>query len=83
MAAIALRKQGVRCGHKRVARLMRQAKIRPKTKGRFRPTTTDSKHNLPVAPNLLNQNFKAATPNKLWLTDIPYVPLAGVIDLYS
>jgi len=87
---VALGKQGVRCSHKRVARLMRQAGLHAKTKRRFRPTTTDSNHNLPVTSNLLNQNFKAEKPNKIWLTDITYVPtaqgwlyLAVVLDLYS
>lgn len=87
---IALRKQGTRCGHKRVARLMRQAEIRPKTKQRFRAATTDSNHNLPVAPNLLNQEFTAEEADQIWLTDITYVStaegwlyLAVVLDLYT
>ena len=52
--------------------------------------TTDSNHNLPLKENLLNRNFDVATPNKVWVSDITYIPtaegwlyLAIVIDLYS
>ena len=52
--------------------------------------TTDSRHNLPVAPNLLNRNFNAENPNKAWASDITYVwtvegwlYLSVVLDLYS
>src|SRR3979490_3181813 len=55
-----------------------------------RVRTTDSRHDLPIAPNLLNRNFSAAAPNQIWLTDITYVEtgqgwlyLAAVMDLYS
>jgi transposase InsO family protein len=68
---------------------MRQLGIKAKTKRRFK-ATTDSKHNLPVAPNLLDRNFEAAGPNKIWAADITYIPtregwlyLAVCIDLYS
>jgi len=68
---------------------MRVNDIRAKMARKFR-LTTDSKHNLPVAPNLLNRQFVAAGPNMVWLSDITYVwtnegwlYLAGVIDLYS
>ena len=81
---------GLRCGRKRVARLVRQNNLIPKAARRFKVTTTDSKHNLPVAPNVLNQNFTAEGPDRVWLSDITYVPttegwlyLAAVMDLYS
>ncbi|MEA2961266.1 MAG: putative transposase [Alphaproteobacteria bacterium] len=52
--------------------------------------TTDSQHDLPIAPNLLDRNFSAAAPNRIWLADITYVEtdqgwlyLATVMDLYS
>ena len=52
--------------------------------------TTNSKHNLPVAPNLLNQDFMADKPNTVWVSDITYVwtlegwlYLAVILDLYS
>ena len=47
---------GIRCGKNRVARIMRKADIRSRTKKKFK-ATTNSKHNFPVAPNLLNQKF--------------------------
>ena len=60
-----------------------------KTKRKFK-VTTDSKHNRPISPNLLNRNFDVIYPNKYWVGDITYIPtsegclyLATVIDLYS
>ena len=54
---------------------------------KFRPCTTDSRHYLPVAPNLLRQEFVAAAPNRVWLADITYIAtgegwlyLAAVLD---
>ena len=87
---VELAEQGILCGRKRVARLMRTDGLRPKTVRRFRVATTDSNHNLPIAPNRLNQEFTADQPDRIWLTDITYVPtaqgwlyLAVVLDLYS
>jgi len=84
-----LRFQGLSCGRNRVARLMRKLGIKAKTKRRFK-ATTDSKHNLPVASNLLGQDFEVAAPNKVWVADITYIPtqqgwlyLAVCMDLYS
>jgi transposase InsO family protein len=84
-----LRSQGFRCGRNRVARLMRQLGIKAKAKRKFK-ATTDSKHNLPIAPNVLDQNFDVAGPNEVWAADITYIPtqegwlyLAVCIDLYS
>lgn len=81
-------------GHKasrgRVERLMRHHGIRAITPRRFRVCTTDSRHDWPIAPNRLNQNFAADRPNQVWLADISYVPtaegwlyLAAVLDLYT
>ena len=85
-----LRVQGLKCGQNRVARLRREQKLWAKQKRKFKVTTTDSAHNYPVAPNLLNQNFTATQANEKWLTDITYIPtaegwlyLAAVLDLYS
>lgn len=84
----ALRAEGHGCSRGRVARLMRANGIRAIAGRRFRPTTTDSRHSLPVAPNLLEQDFRAAVPNRIWLSDITYIPtgegwlyLAAVLDL--
>jgi putative transposase len=85
-----LRAQGIRVGKQRVQRLMQQHGIRARGKLRFRVTTTDSRHSLPIALNLLNRNFTVAAPNQAWTGDITYIPtgdgwlfLAVVIDLFS
>jgi putative transposase len=82
--------EGIRCGRERVARLARENNLEPKAARPFKVMTTDSNHNLPVAPNVLDQNFTAEGPDQIWLTDITYVPtaegwlyLAAVMDLYS
>jgi putative transposase len=84
-----LRAQGRRVSRKRVARLMEQQKLAARRRRR-RVCTTDSKHGLPVAPNVLNRNFCPAAPNRTWATDITYVwtaegwlYLAVVLDLFS
>ena len=69
-----LRAQGIRCSEKRVARLMRQQGLQGKCKRRRRVCTTDSKHTLPVARNVLNQEFTAEQPNAKWVVDIRYIP---------
>jgi transposase InsO family protein len=55
---------------------MRQHGIRAWGPRRYRVCTTDSKHSLPVAENLLNQNFVADRPDQIWLADITYIPTA-------
>jgi putative transposase len=84
-----LRGTGVECSENRVARLMRENEIAAKTKRKFK-VTTNSRHNLPVAPNLVNQEFTAAAPNQLWLSDITYIwtregwlDLAALLDVFS
>jgi transposase InsO family protein len=81
---------GERCGPKRVARLMRLAGLRSKRVRRWKPPTTDSQHDKPLAPNRLVQVFQAAAANRIWLADITYIPtlegnlyLAAVLDLFS
>ena len=64
-----LHAQGIGCGENRVARLMRLNGIRAIGKRKYR-VTTNSKHNHPVAENLLNRNFSADYPNEVWLSDI-------------
>lgn len=84
-----LRKNGVRVGKQRLQALMREHGIRAKGKKRFK-VTTDSNHDLPIAPNLLDRQFTVAKPDKVWVGDITYIPtdegwlyLAVVIDLFS
>jgi putative transposase len=84
-----LRRRGTRCGRKRVARLMRKDGLKAKTVRKFK-ATTNSKHSLPVAENLLDRDFTPAEPNRAWAADITYVwtkegwlYLAVVIDLFS
>jgi putative transposase len=67
-------KRGIRVGKQRVQRLMQQHGIQARGKRRFRvTTTTDSRHDLPIAPNLLNRNFTAAAPNQAWVGDFTYI----------
>ena len=84
----ALRAQGHRCSRGRVERLMRHHRIRALAGRRYRPCTTDSRHYLAVAPNLLAQRFEAPGPNRIWLADITYIAtaegwlyLSAVLDL--
>jgi putative transposase len=84
-----LNDSGIGCGCHRVARLMRQKGIRAKTVLKFR-VTTDSKHALPVAENLLARQFTVTRPNAVWVADITYIwtlegwlYLAAVMDLYA
>jgi len=84
-----LRARGVRVGKKRVERLMRSRGLVARQKRRFR-RTTDSRHALPLAPNVLDRQFATSTPNAAWVTDVTYVAtdegwmyLAVLVDLYS
>jgi transposase InsO family protein len=80
--------QGIKCGHNRVARLMREVGLSAKQSRKFKIITTDSNHDQPIAPNLLERDFTAKRPNRKWLTDITFIPtaegwlyLAAVLDL--
>ena len=84
-----LRAEGVRVGKLRVQQLMQRHGIRARGKRRFR-ITTDSRHGLPIAPNLLNRNFTVSAPNRVWAGDMTYIHteegwlfLAVVVDLFS
>ena len=72
----ALRAMGYRVGANRVARIMRENGLKSVVKKKFRVVTTDSKHNLPIAPNLLNRQFKVDAPNKVWASDLTYIQVA-------
>ena len=84
-----LHAQGIRVARKRVARLMREQHIRVRQKRRYR-VTTDSNHELPVAPNLLKRKFDVDAPNRVWVGDVTCIHthdgwlfLAVIVDLYS
>jgi putative transposase len=68
-----LRARGVRVGRNRVARLMREGGLSATIRRRA-PRPTDSRHDHPVAPNLLERRFAAERPDAVWLADISYVP---------
>ena len=85
-----LKAQGLVVNHKCVARLMREHGLSGKSKRAFRPSTTDSSHSQPVAPNLLNRTFNVDAPNTAVVGDITYLRthngwlyLAVLIDLFS
>jgi transposase InsO family protein len=67
-----LRAQGRGVSRGRIERLMRRHGIRAITARPRRARTTDSRHDFPIAPNLLERNFLAAAPNRIWLADITY-----------
>jgi transposase InsO family protein len=81
--------RGIRVGKQRVQKLMQLHGIRAKGKRRFK-VTTDSHHDLPIAPNRLNRAFTVSAPDTVWAGDITYIAtdegwlfLAVVIDLFS
>jgi putative transposase len=85
-----LRLQGIRVGKQRIQQIMQKHGIHARGKRRFRVTTTDSNHQLPIAANILNRNFTVAAPNQAWVGDFTYIAskegwlfLAVVIDLFS
>lgn len=84
-----LQAQGHCTSRKRVARLMRRAGLAARRRRTFR-VTTQSQHSRPVAPNRLARQFTAAAPDRVWVSDITYLPtvegwlyLAVVLDLFS
>ena len=66
-----LRLEGFEIGRDRTRRLMKRLDLRVKQKRKYK-VTTDSKHNLPVAQNILNRKFSPQGPNQAWGTDITY-----------
>ena len=85
-----LRREGQRCNHKRVERLMREQGLRGCSSRKRRVVTTDSRHDEPIAPNLLLGRPAPTRCDEVWVTDITYVRtaegwlyLAAVMDLYS
>lgn len=85
----ALKKQETRVSRRRIGRLMREEDLQVQTKRKFK-VTTDSNHDKPIAPNLLEREFIVNTPDTVYVGDITYIPtregwlyLAVVIDLFS
>jgi len=75
---------------RRIGKVMKALVLKAKTKQRFKVHTTDSKHNLPISPNLINQDFYASAPGEAYVGDITYIKtkegwlyLSVVIDLYA
>lgn len=68
---------GYRISRKRVERIMRENKLISTYRKRRKPKTTDSKHDNPVSPNLLNRDFTAALPDQKWVSDITYISSRG------
>ena len=86
----ALRRKGVKCSRKRVARLMRLDHIAARKARRYIPRTTQKDPNAIPAPNLLNQDFSSPAPDRKWVSDITYIDtaqgwlyLAIILDLFS
>jgi len=84
-----LAEHGVKAGVCRIRRVRKKLGLRCKQKRKFK-ATTDSRHTLPVAENLINQHFEAKAPNQVWLADITYIPteegwlyLAGHKDIFT
>lgn len=85
----ALQKEQIEVCSKTVGRLMKEMELTPITTKKYK-ATTNSKHAMPIHENVLNQKFKVLAPNRVWVTDITYIPsgegwvyLASVMDLFS
>jgi len=88
MIAKNLKNKGIKCGKNRVLKLMKKNNIFSIIPKKYK-ATTNSKHNYPVAANILNRKFVVEKPNQVWVTDITYVPtsegwlyVAAVMDLF-
>jgi transposase InsO family protein len=84
-----LRKRGVCVGRHRVARLMREQHLRARPRRKF-VRTTESNHDLPTPPNVLDRQFSVEEPDRVWAGDVTYLPtlegwlyLAVLLDLHS
>lgn len=84
-----LTSQGFPCDRYRAGTLMKLAGVAARRKRKFK-ATTDSRHHLPVSPNLLNREFEVTEPNRVWVSDITYIWTTGgwlylvvILDLFS
>jgi transposase InsO family protein len=87
---IELKKEGIKASKKKIRRAMEKYNLVAKATKKFVVRTTDSKHNLPISPNLLMRNFDVCAPNIAWAADLTYIAtefgwryLAVVIDLFD
>jgi transposase InsO family protein len=85
-----LRSRGIACSPNTIHADYKYCGIKSVTQKRFRVRTTDSSHDLPVAHNVLDRDFRAENPNEKWVTDITYVEtlegwlfVVAIIDLFS
>ena len=85
-----LRRRGISCSLNTIYADCKRLGIKSITCKKFRVRTTDSNHDLPIAKNVLNRDFKAEKPNEKWVTDITYVAtlegflyVVAIIDLFS
>jgi len=84
------KKYGVIVSKRRIGKIMKSLNLIPKMRRKFKVNTTDSNHNLPIAPNILDRDFYAGLADKKYVGDITYIHtaegwlyLATVIDLFS
>lgn len=87
---VELQKQGFSVSRPTVAKCMRELGLRSKISKKYVPSTTDSKHDKAISPNLLNRNFQADQPGCVWVSDISYLVveegflyLTVILDLYE
>jgi len=87
--AVELEKRGYKVSRSRTGRMMKGIGIKARRRRKFK-ATTDSNHNYPIAPNLLNRNFSTSRKNQVWVSDITYIEtsngwayLTVIIDLYD
>jgi len=85
-----VKQYGVVISRRRIKNILKYLGLSVRMKRRFKVMTTDSNHNLPIAPNILNRDFYASKTDEKYVGDITYIPtsegwlyLATVIDLYS
>ncbi|MGB5944230.1 MAG: IS3 family transposase [Leeuwenhoekiella sp.] len=87
--AVELEKRGFKVSRPRTGRMMKGLGIKARRRRKFK-ATTDSNHNYPIAPNLLNRNFSTSRKNQVWVSDITYIEtsngwayLTVIIDLFD
>lgn len=85
---VKLQEEGITISERTVTTYMQSMGLRSCVSRKYKVQTTDSKHNHPIAPNVVNQNFSVSEPNKIWAADITYIPcregrlyLASILDL--